>query len=224
MRCFDMVLFDCDGVLVDSEPLSNRVIVENLAGYGLTLTVDQSIEYFVGGTMKGVMEQARTMGADLPDDWLDEIYSAMFVRLAAEVEMIPGVDAVLDALDRAGVAYAVGSNGPQKKMAITLGRTGLLKRFEGRLFSGHDVPAPKPAPDVYLAAAKAAGITPDRCAVVEDSVSGAKAGKAAGMTTLGFARDTPPSSLAPICDGLFGDMAELPGLLGVGNSSCFFAD
>ncbi len=215
MRRFDLVLFDCDGVLVDSEPLSNRVIVENLAGYGLTLSVDESIAYFVGGTMKGVMEQARGMGADLPEDWLDEIYTAIFERLAAEVEMIPNVDAVLDALDRAGVAYAVGSNGPQEKMAITLGKTGLLERFEGQLFSGHDVPAPKPAPDVYLAAAKAAGVAPQRCAVIEDSVSGAKAGKAAGMKTFGFTRDTAPSRLEPICDGLFDDMASLPGLLGV---------
>ena len=215
MPQFDMVIFDCDGVLVDSELLTNQVMVENLAGYGLQMSVDEAMERFMGGTMKGVMKQAREMGAPLPDDWLDEIYGAMFERLAAEVEIIPNVDKVLDALDGAGVVYAVGSNGPQEKMAITLRRTGLWDRLAGRLFSGYDVAAPKPAPDVYLAAAAAAGISSERCAVIEDSASGAKAGKAAGMTTFGFVMDTPREKLEPICDVLFDDMRCLPGLLGV---------
>lgn len=212
---FDLVIFDCDGVLVDSEPLTNQVMVENLAGYGLVMTADEAMARFMGGTMKGVMEQARKMGAPLPDDWLDEIYGAMFERLAAEVELVPGVDGVLDALDHAAVPYAVGSNGPHNKMAITLRRTGLWDRLSGRLFSGYDVARPKPAPDVYLAAAAALGIPPARCAVVEDSASGAKAGKAAGMTTFGFVKDTPRANLDPICDALFSDMRDLPGHLGV---------
>ena len=216
MRRFDLVIFDCDGVLVDSEPLTNRVMVENLARYGLMMTVEEAMSRFIGGTMKGVMAEARGLGAPLPDDWLDEIYGEMFERLAAEVEAVPGVVGVLDALDRAGVVYAVGSNGPQDKMAVTLKRTGLWDRLEGRLFSGYDVPAQKPAPDVYLAAAAACGVVPDRCAVVEDSVTGATAGKAAGMATFGFARDTERETLAPICDAVFEDMSELPEVLGLG--------
>lgn len=215
MTRFDLVIFDCDGVLVDSEPLTNQVMVENLAGYGLSMSVDEAINRFMGGTMKGVMMQAREMGAPLPDDWLDEIYGAMFERLAAEVEIVPGVDVVLDALDAAEVVYAVGSNGPHDKMAITLRRTGLWDRLSGRIFSGYDVSAPKPAPDVYLAAASATGVPASRCAVIEDSASGATAGKAAKMTTFGFTRDTPRTKLEPICDALFDDMAHLPDLLGI---------
>jgi HAD superfamily hydrolase (TIGR01509 family) len=211
----DLVIFDCDGVLVDSEPLTNAVMRDNLASHGLDISYDRIMELFVGGTMQGVMTKAREMGAALPDNWLDEMYGAMFERLAAEVELIPGADGVLDRLDAAGISYAIGSNGPHAKMEITLKRTGLIDRLQGRVVSREDVPNPKPAPDVYLKAAQDAGIAPVRCVVVEDSASGAKAGVAAGMTTFGFTRDTPAKRLAQICDALFEDMADLPKLLGL---------
>ncbi len=211
----DMVIFDCDGVLVDSEPITNRVIQENLAQNGLPLELDEIMRLFVGGTMQGVMDMAREMGATLPDDWLDHIYGAIFIALGKEVEPIPGAIAVLDALDAAGILYAVGSNGPHAKMNVTLTRTGLAERLKGRVFSREDVPNPKPAPDVYLHAAKQAGIAPERCVVIEDSASGAKAGVAAGMRTFGFYGETPKERLEPICDDVFGDMRDLPALLGL---------
>lgn len=211
----DYVLFDCDGVLVDSEPVTNRVLRDDLAKYGLDMPVEQVISLFVGGTMAGVMVEARKMGAALPDDWLDHIYGQMFAALEAECEVIPGVPAMLDALDRAGIGYAVGSNGPMAKMEVTLVRCGLWDRVEGRVFSSHDCPAPKPAPDVYLKAADAAGMSPAQCVVVEDSASGAKAGKAAGMRCFGYVADTPAAKLEGICDVLFDDMSKLPGLLGL---------
>ncbi|WP_425040618.1 HAD family hydrolase [Primorskyibacter sp. S187A] len=211
----DLVIFDCDGVLVDSEPITNRVVQANLAGYGLQLTQEETVAQFVGGTMKGVMERAIALGADLPDTWLDEIYSAMFAALATDVDVIPGVPEMLDRLDGAGILVAVGSNGPHAKMDITLERTGLLPRFAGKIVSHQDVPQAKPAPDVYLEAARRSGVVPARAVVVEDSVSGAKAGKAAGMFTLGYAADTDPAKLAPICDVVFQDMSALPGLLGL---------
>ena len=214
MPSFDMVIFDCDGVLVDSEPITTRLIQRSLAAHGLALSLEEVMGSFVGGTMAGVFEKARGMGARLPEDWVDQIYAAMFEALAEEVELIPGAAAVLDALDAAGVPYAVGSNGPHDKMKITLARTGLAARLEGRVYSREDVANPKPAPDVYLKAAADAGIVPERCAVVEDSESGARAGKAAGMTVFGFAAETPAERLREVCDQVFDDMAALPGLLG----------
>ena len=211
----DMVIFDCDGVIVDSEGITNRVMQENFRKYGLDLEFNEIMRLFVGGTMQGVMELACEMGATLPDDWLDEIYPEMHAALAVEVEAIPGAIAVLDALDAAGIPYAIGSNGPHAKMDVTLTRTGLKERLAGRIYSREDVPNPKPAPDVYLLAAGNAGIAPDRCVVVEDSASGAKAGVAAGMRTYGFYGETPKERLAPICDDLFADMNDLPKLLGL---------
>lgn len=214
----DFVIFDCDGVLVDSEGITNLVIQDNLAKYGLDVAVDDIIRLFVGGTMAGVMSQARSMGATLPDDWLDEIYPEMIERLGREVTLVPGAVDVLDALDVAGIGYAVGSNGPHRKMDVTLARTGLASRLKGRVYSREDVPNPKPAPDVYLKAASEAGFAPSRCVVIEDSPSGAKAGKAAGMVTFGFAAETDPARLHPICDAVFEDMAQLPLLLGLGSA------
>ena len=215
MPRFDLVIFDCDGVLVDSEPVTNALLRDTLAGYGLNLSLAQVMEHFVGGTIKGVMDKANAMGAGLPADWVETFYAQMFEALAENVEAIPGAVAVLDALDAAGVPYAVGSNGPHAKMEITLARTGLAPRLSGRVFSRQDVAQPKPAPDVYLLAAARAGIAPERCAVVEDSPSGATAGKAAGMTVFGFAAEMPRARLQPICDVVFDDMSDLPDLLGL---------
>ena len=215
MRKFDMVIFDCDGVLVDSEPITNRAMQRNLASYGLELTLEEVMGSFVGGTIFGVCEKAKSMGADLPETWVEDFYQEMFEALRDTVEAIPGAAAVLDGLDAAGIIYAVGSNGPHEKMRITLTRTGLRERLEGRIYSREDVANPKPAPDVYLKAAADAGVPPARCVVIEDSASGAKAGKAAGMTVFGFAAETPADRLEPICDLVFEDMHDLPGLLGL---------
>ncbi len=208
-----MVLFDCDGVLVDSEPVTNRLLQANLADRGLDVPYDELITLFVGGTIMGVARQARDMGAKLEEDWVDRFYAEMFEALAKEVTPIPHVTAMLDALDAANIPYAVCSNGPHAKMDITLKRCGLSDRFQGRIYSREDVPTPKPAPDLYLHAAALAGIAPERCVVVEDSPNGAKAGKAAGIYTLGFVRETDPARLAAICDDLFDDMSKLPALL-----------
>lgn len=215
MPKFDMVIFDCDGVLVDSEPITNRLLQDDLAAHGLVLTLEDVMGSFVGGTIAGVGVEARRRGADLPENWADLFYEKMFVALADQVESIPGAEAVLDALDAAGITYAVGSNGPHRKMDVTLIRTGLASRLKGRVYSREDVERPKPAPDVYLKAAADAGIAPERCAVIEDSASGATAGKAAGMAVFGFAAETPRDRLEPICDAIFEDMAELPALLGL---------
>lgn len=211
----DLVIFDCDGVLVDSEPLTNVVIRDSLARHGLDLSLQEILRTFVGGTMAGVMQEARAMGAQLPDDWVGRIYEEMFAVLAQEVERIPEIDTVLDALDQAGIPYAVGSNGPHRKMEITLARTGLMGRLKGRIYSREDVAHPKPAPDLYLHAAAQAGVAPQRALVIEDSPTGARAAQAAGIRCFGYVAETDPARMTPLCEAVFDRMQVLPGLLGL---------
>lgn len=181
------VLFDCDGVLVDSEPQAETVILQCLAEIGLKLTPDDLREMFLGGTMRGIAQQAAAMGADVPKDWVDLTYEALFAALREDTPAIEGAHEVLDALDANRIPYAVGSNGPPAKMEITLGKTGLLKRFAGRIYSGQVHGRPKPEPDIYLRAASDLGIGPEYCTVVEDSATGARAAARAGMRCIGFA-------------------------------------
>jgi HAD superfamily hydrolase (TIGR01509 family) len=210
-----LVIFDCDGVVVDSEPLTLQLIRDDLAARGLPLDLIKTTDLFMGSTIAGAGAQAREMGADIPEDWVDLIYDKVFAALARKVESIPGIGAVLDRLDRQGIAYAIGSNGPHRKMEITLARCGLAARFAGRTYSREDVAAPKPAPDVYLLAASQAGVAPQDCVVIEDSATGAQAAIAAGMAVFGFARETPRAKFEGLTELLFDDMGQLPALLGL---------
>ena len=210
-----MVIFDCDGVLVDSERLTNSVMQRSLASYGFDMPIDQIMHLFVGGTMASVKEEVARRGVDLPKDWVTDINAQVAAELAAKVEVVVGVPDVLELLDNAGIIYAVGSNGPMGKMQATLGRTGLWDRMEGRIYTAHDCEHPKPAPDVYLKAAALAGIAPHDCAVIEDSASGARAAVAAQMPCYGYCADTDVAKLAPHCVATFDDMAQLPKLLGL---------
>ena len=208
-----LVIFDCDGVLVDSERLTNEVLQASLASYGFDLPVDEIMHLFVGGTMAGVQKEVGRRGVELPADWVTMINAKVATVLAAKVELIPSVVDVLDRLDAAHIPYAVGSNGPMGKMQATLGRTGLWDRMRGRIYTAHDCAAQKPAPDVYFKAAELAGVDPVDCAVVEDSASGARAAVAAKMRCFGFCADTPASKLSSHCVATFDDMRELPKLL-----------
>lgn len=213
------VLFDCDGVLVDSEEITNRLLRDDLAGRGLDLPLDQIMTLSVGGTMEGVADAARQRGAILPDDWVDQFYKVMFAGLEREVEPIQGVSNLLNHLIAADIKIAVGSNGPRAKMDITLRRTGLMDRLFPHIYSARDLNHPKPAPDVYLHAAQQLGAAPGACVVVEDSASGAKAAVAAGMPCIGFAPAHIPrdqvKQLARHCDVVVADMAALPVHLGL---------
>jgi HAD superfamily hydrolase (TIGR01509 family) len=207
---FDLVIFDCDGVLVDSERLAVRTEAMILAGLGLPITEADIVERFVGrtaGYMQGELE--RELGRRI--DWEIEFethYRAVFQR-----ELLP-VPGIVEALDQITAATCVASSGSHEKMRFTLGLTGLLNRFEGRIFSVDEVERGKPAPDIFLHAATQMGTSPDRCAVVEDSVSGVSAGLAAGMTVFAFAggvTGVPQLSLPGAI--VFGAMPTLPELL-----------
>lgn len=213
----DLVVFDCDGVLVDSERLSVRLEVVLLAELGWEITEAEIVERFVGrsdGEMqRAVVEQT---GRPLPDGW-DAMATARYrAAFEAELEAVPGVAGAIERLRAAGVAMCVASSGSHDKMALTLGRTGLAPHFTGRIFSATEVAAGKPAPDLFLHAASTMGVHPARCVVVEDSRPGVDAALAAGMRPVAYGGGvTPPERLAGEGVHVITDMTELPRVLGI---------
>lgn len=209
----DLVIFDCDGVLVDSEPIAQRVLADCLAPYGLMLTPEECGALFVGGTMASAAIEANRLGAALPETWVAETYAAMFEALRGKTPPVRNVVALLDHLDTCGLPYCVASNGPPAKMEITLGQNRLWGRFAGRCWSAHEVGTAKPDPGLFLHAAAAMGAAPDRTVVIEDSRSGVAAAVAAGMRCLGYAEATGGADLRALGAEVFHDMSEVPALL-----------
>lgn len=210
------VLFDCDGVVIDSEPPTFDLLAEDLSQRGLTLSHAEMERLFLGGTIERVGKIARELGGDIPDDWVPYFYDRLYARLAEGAPLIPGVLGVFEALDAAGVPYAIGSNGTGRKMEITIGQhPDLARRLQGRLFSGVDLKMLKPAPDLYLHAARALGADLARCVVIEDSATGARAARAAGMRCMGYAPTGATAALLAEGAEPFARMADLPGLLGL---------
>lgn len=209
-----LVIFDCDGVLVDSEPPTLSMLRDDLELHGLTLTMAQVEAEYVGIAMADLAQKARVNGANLPHDWVDAIYVKMFEQLKKGVPLIAGIERALDALDAVGIPYAVGSNGPMEKMDITLGAyPALFDRLKGRIFSAHDCKAGKPDPELFLKAAAFMGIAPNDCVVVDDSVAGATAGLRAGMRTLGFDPQGDGAHLIAIGAEHLAHMDDLPRML-----------
>jgi HAD superfamily hydrolase (TIGR01509 family) len=218
---FPLIIFDCDGVLVDSETLENEVMAQCLTQAGLPMTGPQARGRFIGYSMKTVIEEVEAeIGRPLPADWLVNFYEISHARLANEIQPIDGVEAAIDALEALGFQTAVASSGEHAKMKITLGRTGMYERFKGRIFSAQDVPHGKPAPDVYLLAARTLGYPPDTCYAVEDSPNGVRAAVAAGMYTFGYAAQIDPKLLLEAgVKSVFLNMAELPALIQAAESN-----
>jgi HAD superfamily hydrolase (TIGR01509 family) len=214
---FELVIFDCDGVLVDSERLAVRVEAEYLAELGWPLTEAEIVERFMGRTteyMDGAIEAQ--LGSRLPADWKEQFHRRYREAFAAD---LAPVDGVVEVLDRLTVPTCVASSGSHDKLRFTLGHTGLYGRFEGRIFSGYEVASGKPAPDLFLHAAARIGADPARCAVVEDTRWGVLAARAAGMRAFGYAGGlTPPEHLEGEATVVFEDMRELPRLLADGRA------
>jgi HAD superfamily hydrolase (TIGR01509 family) len=214
-----LTIFDCDGVLVDSEAACNRVMVEMLGDVGFRIGLDDCLARFVGKSMATVQaEVAAEAGVVFPEGWPEAIRARTIAALQREaVPAIPGIRQVVKAHRAAGRPYCVASSGRVEKMQATLGGSGLLELFEGVLFSATMVGVGKPAPDLFLHAAATMGHPPAACRVVEDSLPGVLAAVAAGMPALAYCA-------APYVDAhayralgaeVFTDMAELPGLLGI---------
>ncbi|MEM8730427.1 MAG: HAD family phosphatase [Pseudomonadota bacterium] len=211
----DLVIFDCDGVLVDSEPPANDVLIANLASYGLHVTHQEAERLFVGGTMAGVFQTARSMGADLPEGWVDDIYAAIYARLAEGVDLMPGVVALLDRLDAAGIPYCVGSNGSPDKMRVTLGQNGLWERFAPHMISAHTHGVAKPDPALYHLAAAQFNVPSERAVVVEDSRSGVRAAVGAGMRCFGLVPAGDGAHLEDLGAEVIRHLDEVPARLGL---------
>jgi HAD superfamily hydrolase (TIGR01509 family) len=179
----DLVIFDCDGVLIDSEVLSCGCLSDVLAGHGIELGIDEALERFVGRSIAAVREHYAALGRPLPDGFSAELKLRVRESFAASLLPIEGVGAVLDRLQ---LPICVASSSDLDRVSFSLAMTGLSDYFGGRLYTAQMVKRGKPAPDLFLYAATAMGADPRRTLVIEDSVSGVRAGKAAGMTVWGF--------------------------------------
>lgn len=210
------VLFDCDGVLVDSESITFDLLATDLASHGLMLGRAAMEQQFLGGTIGGLYTKATALGATLPLDWVDDFYERLYARLALGTPIIEGVEPLLDRLDAAGITYAVGSNGSQRKMQITLGQhPGLFARLKDHLYSGQALGCPKPDPGLWLHAARALGVAPENCVVVDDSPTGCTAAVRAGIRCLGLAEHDNGARLAATGAEVIHALAELPERLGL---------
>lgn len=209
----DLVIFDCDGVLVDSEKLSIEVDRRVLADLGWSLSHDEILHRFVGRSSAHFRAEVEAhRGRPLPDDWEAPYQPWYLDAFARELTAVDGVEAALDEIT---TATCVASGGAHAKIRRTLGQTGLLPRFDGRIFSADDVANGKPAPDLFLHAAERLGVSPERCVVVEDSRFGVQAARAAGMRVLGYAGGlTPADWLEREGAIVFTDMRDLPELAG----------
>lgn len=187
-----LVIFDCDGVLVDSERLLQRIDIEMIADLGWPITRDEIHAQHLGRTVADIVANIEQhIGRPVPDDFLARRDAQLMRAFEAELEAVPGVADALDALESLGYSTCVASSGPHQKLRATLGRTGLYARFAGRIYSAHDVERGKPAPDLFLHAAEQEGRSPASCVVVEDSPAGIEAARAAGMRAVGYAGETP---------------------------------
>ena len=208
---FELLILDCDGVLVDSEPVSNRILAERLTAIGLPTTTEESMATFMGRPWAwglGVIEER--LGGPVPDDFSARYHEELFAAFERDLRAVEGIAAALDRID---LPNCVASSGDHERIRAALRPAGLLERFGGRIYSAADVERGKPWPDLFLHAAREMGAAPERCVVVEDSVAGAQAGRAAGMTVLGYAALTEPGALRAEGARVFASMDELPELV-----------
>ncbi|QOV36464.1 HAD family hydrolase [Streptomyces ferrugineus] len=211
---YDLVIFDNDGVLVDSEPISNRHLAACLTELGHPTSYEDSLRDYMGSAMHRVHDLVlERTGRRLPEDFDDVFHARVFAAFERELKAVAGAGDVLETLAADGVPYCVASSGSHERIRVGHRATGLDRWFDdSRIFSSQDVGRGKPAPDLFLYAARRMGVVPERCVVVEDSPLGVRAAVAAGMDVYGFTAMTPAERLAGASQ-LFSDMGELADLL-----------
>jgi HAD superfamily hydrolase (TIGR01509 family) len=211
-----LVIFDCDGVLVDSEPLAGVSFSRALKPHGLDWSVEETMRRLMGRSLKSCVEIVEAeIGRTLPEDFIESLQDFTYQSFReAPLQPVPGVKQAVTALHNAGLDTCIASSGSLEKMRFTLGLTGLWDLFEGRIFSASQVPRGKPFPDLFLHAAIAMNTQPFDCVVVEDSVPGVRAAQAAGMRALAYA-GAPHADRDALAAGgfLFDDMKQLPELV-----------
>jgi HAD superfamily hydrolase (TIGR01509 family) len=213
---FDLVIFDCDGVLIDSELLSVRADRETLAECGIELSIEEILDRYTGISFAGAVADLEARYGRLPADFAERRRRHLWPLFDSELQAIPGVSAVIDALT---CKACVASSGRPDRLRHTLSLVGLYDRFQPNIFSAVEVARGKPAPDLFLHAAERMGVAPERCIVIEDSLPGVTAAVAAGMTVIGFvgASHCRPGDAARLAAqgavAVIDDMAQLPPLL-----------
>jgi HAD superfamily hydrolase (TIGR01509 family) len=211
MTSIDLVIFDCDGVLVDSELITNTIFADMLNELGISVTLEDMFEKFVGHSMPYCIELIESLlGKKIPEDFIQNFTDRNAIALNNNLKEVDGIKEVLNQLK---IPYCVASNGTHEKIQMTLGITNLLSYFEGNIFSVIEVTRGKPYPDVFLYAAKKMGVKASKCAVVEDTPIGVKAGIAAGMKVFGYAKLMPAHKLEQEGAIIFRDMRQLSNLL-----------
>jgi HAD superfamily hydrolase (TIGR01509 family) len=212
-----LVIFDCDGVLVDSEPLSNTVFARALNREGLDWSVEETMRRLIGRSMKSCIEIVEgLLSRQLPEDFVHKMQAETLQAFRdAPLQPVPGINEAIDAIEAQGIKTCIASSGGFDKMEVSLGVTGLWSRFEGRIFSSSQVARGKPYPDLFLHAAIAMNEQPFDCVVVEDSVPGVQAAKAAGMRVLGYtgAPHADRDAMGAAGAFLFNEMKQLPELV-----------
>ncbi|MCP3467787.1 MULTISPECIES: HAD family hydrolase [unclassified Bradyrhizobium] len=208
----DLIIFDCDGVLVDSELLSCRCLSEVLSEFGIVLSAEQALELFLGRSTKAIEQHYRDLGQVVPESFLPRFKSRVLSTFASALRPIPGIGALVSELNR---PFCVASSSDIDRVSLSLEVTGLKPHFGDRLYTAQMVRHGKPAPDLFLYAAEKMRTDPARALVIEDSVSGVQAAKAAGMTVWGFvggshyrARDGRAILTAAGADRVFAQMSD----------------
>lgn len=184
MNKYKCIIFDCDGVLVDSEPISIQVLVDMANVHGANINLAYGMKHFKGSFMQACIDKiSRLVTLPLKNNFESEYRKKSFEAFNKNIKAVDGVKKVLDSLN---IPFCVASSGPENKIQLNLGLTGLLPYFENRIFSCYTIQKWKPEPDVFLWAAKTMGFKPEECLVVEDSLSGVRAAKAGGFDVFGF--------------------------------------
>lgn len=211
---YELVIFDNDGVLVDSEPIANTILAGYLTELGHPTSYEESLRDYMGSAVHRVHDLVEERGEEkLPADFDDTLHARIFAAFERELVPVPGVEEVLGELVADGIPYCVASSSSHERIRVSHRKTGLDQWFEEEwIFSAEDVGRGKPAPDLFLLAAERMGVAPERCVVIEDSPLGVEAARAAGMDVYGFTSMMPADRLAGVT-GLFSDMGQLRELL-----------
>lgn len=212
-----LIIFDCDGVLVDSEIIANRVLAAHLSRFGYPVTAAESRAQFLGRTIPGVIKMVQDAGVELPEDFEATLRARDVEAFKNDLKPVPGIAETLIHLE--DIEKCVASSGSPDKIRSNLQTTGLIQHFDGRMFSAVDVDKPKPAPDLFFLAAARMNVAPSACVVIEDTALGIKAAKRAGMRAIAYigASHRSPADAGPLrkagADIVIDDMTQLPSVL-----------
>lgn len=211
MSKYKCIIFDCDGVLVDSEPIGNKVLVDIANELGADIDLDYAYTHFKGNSLKEVANRvSKLISISLPDNFVSEYRRRSYQSFKENIKPIDGIESVLENLK---VPFCVASSGPEKKIRLNLSLTGLLPYFEEKIFSCYAIQKWKPEPDIFLLAAKTMGFSSSECLVIEDSLTGVQAAKNGGFDVFSYTAHDYKNELCGIADKTFKNMATLPSLL-----------